>query len=93
MATHQSVLTPTWTFSSSSEVAAHKLKPRLFHKSTHLQVYSADFHSGVNCTWQAARIMNDLVNLSTVPIKYHKFADIFGKARAETLALHHLYNL
>jgi len=37
--------------------------------------------------------MNDLVNLSTVPIKYHKFADIFGKARAETLALHHLYNL
>jgi len=37
--------------------------------------------------------MNNLVNLSTVPIKYHKFADIFSKAKAETLVLHHLYNL
>ena len=32
--------------------AAHKLKPRSFHKSTHLRVHSADFHSSVNCTWQ-----------------------------------------
>jgi len=60
MATHQSVLTPTQTFSPSSEVAttqqtdstAHKLKPRSFHKSAHLQVHSADFHPGVNCAWQ-----------------------------------------
>ena len=57
MATHQSVLTPTWTFSPSPEVvttqqtdsAAHKLKPRSFHKSTHLRVHSADFHPSVNC--------------------------------------------
>ena len=60
MATHQSVLTPTQTSSPSSEVEttrqtdgiAHKLKPRSFHKSTHLQVHSADFHSSVNCAWQ-----------------------------------------
>ena len=32
--------------------AAHKLKPRSFHKSTHLRVHSADFHSSVNCAWQ-----------------------------------------
>ena len=31
---------------------AHKLKPRLFHKSAHLWVHSVDFHPGVNCTWQ-----------------------------------------
>ena len=60
MATHQSVLTPTWTFSPLSEVtttqqtdsAAHKLKPRSFHKSAHLWVHSADFHPGVNHAWQ-----------------------------------------
>ena len=60
MATHQSVLTPTQTFSPSSEVVtmrqtdgtAHKLKPRLFYKSAHLRVHSVDFHSSVNCAWQ-----------------------------------------
>ena len=35
-----------------TDSAAHKLKPRLFYKSAYLQVYSADFHSGVNCAWQ-----------------------------------------
>jgi len=47
MATHQSVLTSTRTFFLSSEVvttwqtdgAAHKLKPRSFHKSAHLWVH------------------------------------------------------
>ena len=55
-ATHQSVLTPISDFFLSSEVAtmwqtdsaAYKLKPRLFHKSTHLQIHSANFHSGIN---------------------------------------------
>jgi len=58
MATHQSVLTSTQTFFPLSEVAttqqidgtAHKLKPRSFHKSAHLQVYPADFYPGVNYT-------------------------------------------
>ena len=59
MVTHQSVLTPTWIFSPSSEVATmrqtdgavYKLKPRLFHKSTHLRVHSVDFHPSVNHAW------------------------------------------
>ena len=60
MVTHQSVLTPTQTFSPSSEVATtwqtggaiYKLKPRSFHKSAHLWVHSADFYPSVNCAWQ-----------------------------------------
>ena len=60
MATHQSVLTSTQTFSPLSKVAttqqtdgtAHKLKLRSFHKSTHLWVHSADFHPSINHTWQ-----------------------------------------
>ena len=58
MVTHQSALTSISDFFPSSEVvttwqtdgAAHKLKPRLFHKSTHLRVHPADFHPGVNRT-------------------------------------------
>ena len=56
IATHQSALTLISDFFLLSEVVitwqtdgtAYKLKPRSFHKSTHLQVYSADFHPGVN---------------------------------------------
>ena len=55
-AIHQLALTLILDFFLLSEVAttqqtdgtAHKLKPRSFHKSAHLQVYSADFHPGVN---------------------------------------------
>jgi len=58
--THQSALTPISDFFPTSKVAttwqtdgtAHKLKPRSFYKSTHLQVYSADFHPDVNHAWQ-----------------------------------------
>ena len=57
-ATHQSILTPISDFFPSSKVVttqqtdstAHKLKPRLFHKSAHLQVHSADFYSDMNYT-------------------------------------------
>ena len=57
MATHQSVLTLTWTSSKvvttwQTNSVAYKLKPRSFYKSTHLRVHSADFHPGVNCAWQ-----------------------------------------
>jgi len=41
---------------------------------------------------KTVRIMYDLVNLSTVSTEY-KFADIFSKVKAETLALYYLYNL
>ena len=46
-----------------------------------------------NLAGRVARIMNSPVNLSTVPTEYHEFTDIFSKAKAEILALHHLYNL
>jgi len=53
MVTHQSVLTPISDYFLSSEVAttwqsdsiAYKPKPRLFHKFTHFQANSMDFHS------------------------------------------------
>ena len=32
-------------------------------------------------------------NLSNVPSKYHEFANVFSKTKAETLPLHHPYNL
>ena len=59
MVTYQSALIPILDFSLSSEVAttwqtdgtAYKLKPRLFHKSAHLQVHSVDFHLSVNYAW------------------------------------------
>ena len=55
MATHHSALTSILDFFPSPEVvttwqtdgAAHKLKPRSFHKSAHFWV-----HSGMNHTWQ-----------------------------------------
>jgi len=60
MVTHQSALTSISDFFLSSEVAttqqtdgaAHKLKPRSFHKSAHLRVHPADFHPSVNRAWQ-----------------------------------------
>jgi len=32
-------------------------------------------------------------DLSNIPSEYHKFADVFSKIKAETLPLHHPYNL
>jgi len=45
-----------------------------------------------NLTGRVARTTSDLVDLSAVPPKYHKFANIFDKAKAETLALYYLYD-
>ena len=52
MAAYQSVLTSILEFFFLLEIAttqqtdstAHKLKPRSFHKSIHLQVYLVDFY-------------------------------------------------
>jgi len=46
-----------------------------------------------NLTRRAVRITSNSVDLSAVPLNYHKFADIFSKAKAKTLALCYLYNL
>jgi len=40
-------------------------------------------HHPTNLASRAARIMNELVNLSTVPTEYHKFANIFSKDKVE----------
>ena len=46
-----------------------------------------------NLAKRVARIINNLVNLSAIPTEYHKFADVFSKAKVETLVLYHSYNL
>ena len=33
------------------------------------------------------------LDLSSIPEEYHDFADVFDKAKADTLALHRPYNL
>ena len=53
----------------------------------YLILYSTDLVKKV------ARITSNSVNLSTVPFKYHEFTDILSKAKIETLASHHSYNL
>jgi len=46
-----------------------------------------------NLIRKVVKITNNPVDLSTVPTEYYKFADIFSKAKAKTLALYYLYNL
>jgi len=46
-----------------------------------------------NLIRRVVRIINDLVDLSTVSTEYYKFVDIFNKVKVEKLALHHLYDL
>jgi hypothetical protein len=38
-------------------------------------------------------LVNPLVNLDSIPPKYHDFVDVFSKQKAEKLADHHPYNL
>ena len=38
-------------------------------------------------TERTARIMNNLINLSAIPTKYYKFANVFSKIKAKTLAI------
>lgn len=54
---------------------------------------STTFHLALYLTNLSKRTMNDTVNLSTVPTKYYKFADVFSKTKAKTLASYHPYNL
>ena len=57
-----------------------------------LTTFCFTLHS-TNLTGRTVRITRNSVNLSAVPPKYHKFSDIFSKAKAEILALYCLYNL
>jgi len=73
----KSALTPILDFSLSSEVVitwqtdstVYKLKPRLFHKSTQLQVHLADFHPNVNCAWHRSRPATKPVVLKVYNVK------------------------
>ena len=42
---------------------------------------------------KSASVSDEAPDLSNVPEEYHEFADVFSKAKADTLALHHPYNL
>ena len=42
---------------------------------------------------RSASISDEAPDLSNVPEEYHKFADVFSKAKADTLAPHHPYDL
>ena len=53
----------------------------------YLILYSTDLAG------KAVRITSNSVDLSAVPPKYHKFIDIFNKAKVSALALYFLYNL
>jgi len=57
-----------------------------------LTTFYFKLHS-TDLTGRISRITNDLVDLYTILFKYHEFADIFSKAKAETLAPYYLYNL
>jgi len=47
----------------------------------------------IDLTRKEVKITNDLVDLFTVPPKYHEFTNIFSKAKVEILVLHYFYNL
>jgi len=51
-----------------------------------LYLHSSDIHAN------SAKLAKAF-DLSNVPSKYHKFADVFNKTKAETLSPHHLYDL
>ena len=53
-----------------TDSTAHKLKPRSFHKSAHLQVHSVDFHPSVNRAWHVDRIRNgEVTRVAPLEIK------------------------
>src|SRR5262249_44412088 len=45
------------------------------------------------CSAGASSVPDEPIDLSTVPAEYHEFADVFSKARADTLAPHRPYDL
>jgi len=46
----------TW----QTDSAAHKLKPRSFHKSAQVWVHLVDFHPGVNCAWHRYYLIDNI---------------------------------
>ena len=49
--------------------------------------------SDISVSANSASVSEEAPDLSNIPKEYHDFADIFGKAKAEKLALHQPYDL
>ena len=49
--------------------------------------------SDISISAISASVSEEALDLSSVPKEYHDFADVFSKAKAETLALHRPYDL
>jgi len=66
--------------------------PALFWAS-HLsgsKTFSLQFHSTIQAK---STTISEKIDFSFIPEKYHKYADVFNKFKAETLTLHHPYDL
>jgi len=54
------------------------------------KTFSLQFHSTIQAK---STTVSEKIDLSTIPEEYHKYADVFSKSKAETLALYHSYDL
>ena len=43
--------------------------------------------------WAKSTTISKKINFSSIPEEYHEYTDVFSKSKAETLALHHPYDL
>jgi len=57
------------------------------------QTFMLNCTDPTNSSLQAAKPADTLVDVKHIPEEYHDFADVFNKAKANTLAPHHSYNL
>jgi len=54
------------------------------------KIFSLQFHSTIQAK---STTVSEKIDLSAIPKEYHKYADVFSKSKAETLAPHHPYDL
>ena len=54
------------------------------------KIFSLQFHSTIQAK---STTISEKIDLSTIPEEYHEYANVFSKSKAETLALHHPYDL
>jgi len=54
------------------------------------KTFSLQFRSKIQAK---STTISEKIDLSTIPEEYHEYANVFSKSKAETLALHHPYDL
>ena len=88
----QFTLSETFLSNSKQPHIAITNVPALFWVShlSDLTTFSFQFHSTIQTK---STTISEKINLSSVPEKYHEYADVFSKSKAETLAPHHPYDL